>query len=166
MNTNRYVYFRSKKDYKYTPEYYAWRNMKSRCYTKSSNQYEDYGGRGIKVCDRWLNSFENFLADMGKKPDGFTLDRKDVNGDYSLENCKWSNYSTQNHNQRKRATNKSGYRGVSLETRTKKYIATIWKNYTMIYLGSNVDAEQAALLYDAAAVQLYGRAAQTNLLRA
>ena len=72
-------------------EYLAWCNMKTRCYYKEYNQYYRYGGRGIKVCDRWLDSFENFLFDMGKKPSPkHSLDRIDNDGNYEPSNCRWS----------------------------------------------------------------------------
>jgi len=72
-------------------EYKSWGLMKSRCYNPKDKRYSHYGGRGIKICDRWLNSFENFLEDMGKKPNNkYTLDRIDVNGNYEPLNCKWS----------------------------------------------------------------------------
>jgi hypothetical protein len=74
-----------------TPEYRAWRGMKSRCYRTTIKCYPYYGGRGIRVCDRWLTSFENFLADMGRRPSSqHSLERKDPDGHYEPSNCKWA----------------------------------------------------------------------------
>ena len=84
-----------------TSEYSAWKNIKSRCLNSDHKHYSNYGGRGIKICDRWKNSFENFFTDMGKKPTSkHSIDRIDNNSDYCPENCKWSTRVQQENNKR------------------------------------------------------------------
>lgn len=86
-----------------TPEYLCWREMKARCTTTAHPSYHRYGGRGISVCDRWIENFENFYADMGPKPSpNHSIDRypNNATGNYEPNNCRWSTDEQQCNNRR------------------------------------------------------------------
>jgi len=74
----------------HTRTYTVWASMRQRCCYEKNNQFYRYGGRGIRVCDRWMNSFENFLSDMGEVPDGHSIERINRDGNYEPSNCKWA----------------------------------------------------------------------------
>lgn len=92
-----------------TPEHSTWMRMRQRCEDPNNVSFRLYGGRGIKVCDRWRKSFANFLADMGPRPAGASLYRINPNGDYAPENCRWATPTEQCNN--KRANVRIEFRG-------------------------------------------------------
>jgi hypothetical protein len=146
---------------KKTPEYICYEKIKSRCYSKTAKDYKHYGGRGIKVCDRWLNSFESFLDDMGNRPSSkHSIDRIDVNGNYELSNCRWATQDVQMQNTSRK--HKHGYRGVY-----KKMLKGVWNGYYEVvistkYLGFTRNIKEAAEIYDKAALIKYKEFANLN----
>lgn len=88
-------------NYDRSSEYATWSEMKRRCYNPNCEAYKDYGARGIQICDRWLESFDNFLADMGRRPSNkHSIERKENDGDYAPDNCIWATRKVQNSNRR------------------------------------------------------------------
>ena len=135
-------------------EYRSWLHMKSRCLNNKDKSFNNYGARGIKICDRWLNSFENFLHDMGECPDGFELDRVDFNGDYEPSNCRWTTESIQSWNQRRQSNNTSGKEGVKFVE--GGWVAEISIDNNRIYLGYHKDFLEAVKVREIAEIEYYG----------
>lgn len=94
------------KNNKRSPTYQSWTSMRDRCTNKNHPAYRNYGGRGIVICERWKGDlgFKSFLENMGIRPDGTSLDRIDVNGNYEPQNCRWLAIDKQNSNRRKYGT--------------------------------------------------------------
>ena len=120
-----------------SPEYKAYMGMKERCYLKGGQRYASYGGRGITICARWLESFENFYTDMGERPTSdHSIDRINNDGNYELSNCKWSTRSEQGVNKCLAKANTSGATGVVWHKQNQNWIAVIGFNGKSIHLGS------------------------------
>jgi len=130
--------------------YPAWVMMKQRCSNPNSDQYQYYGARGIKICDRWAASFQSFLSDVGERPDGHTLDRVDTNGGYEPSNCRWATYQQQAFNRRIRRTNTTGLVGISFNKKLGKYVVRRQNRLTgkRDYLGCTDTLEEAQVLYE------------------
>ena len=92
-------------------EYGSWQTMVQRCTNPNNTNYFKYGARGITICDSWRDSFEAFYNDMGKRPEGTTLDRIDNDGNYEPNNCRWATITEQNWNKRPKK-NSTGYPGI------------------------------------------------------
>lgn len=118
--------------------YKIWRSMVYRCTNPKSNSYSRYGGRGIKVCDRWLNSFDAFIDDVGIKPEGLTLERINVDGNYEPENVTWATYLEQANNRRPKED-----AGLHYFKRKKTWQVHIGLFGKKIYLGSSKTKEGA-----------------------
>lgn len=119
---------------KMTKTYSTWRAMHNRCLNPNTKDYKNYGGRGIFICDEWLN-FEKFLADMGERPDNTTIDRIDVNKGYYPENCRWATQAEQDRNKRTTKLSLAQISSLVLDTRENKEIANqfgITLNYVRI----------------------------------
>jgi hypothetical protein len=147
-----------------TPEYQAWVKMRFRCRNPKAREYSYYGGRGISICERW-NHFSNFLADMGPRPSPeHSIDRKDNDGNYGPDNCRWATRSEQQQNQRRQ---KAGcFIGVNhrLDCVSRPWAARINPAGRTVHLGYFATAEQAAHAYDTAAVEAFGPFAKTNFI--
>ena len=130
--------------------YGIWRNIKNRTLNPKHKQYNDYGGRGITICDEWKNDFMSFYAwaMTNGYSDELSIDRIDNDGGYSPENCRWTTSIIQNRNKRIPTNNTSGYKGVSYNKRRGKYQVQICVNNKSIYLGSFPTAVEGAIAYN------------------
>lgn len=142
----------------YEKVYNIYNHMVKRCLDTSNSKYGDYGGRGIKICDRWLEpngqGFINFYSDMGDKPEGLSLDRIDVNGDYEPRNCRWATSKEQAYNKRRYKSNSSSRTGVA--ERNGKYVAYIRVDGKQIHLGTFYTFEDAVNKRELAELEYYG----------
>ena len=131
------------------PLYKTWNAMKHRCYNHKYKSYKDYGGRGIAICDRWMD-IEKFIEDMFPTwEEGLSLDRIDVNGNYCVDNCRWVTNEIQHRNTRDiQSNNTSGFRGVHWYKGAHKWVAQICVNNKRISLGSYPTALEAAKAYE------------------
>lgn len=133
--------------------YNTYYGMKKRCLSSKDKDYPRYGGRGIKICERWLgvDGFFNFIEDMGEKPLGFTLDRINSNGNYEPENCRWAHLNTQ-------AINKdySKLKGISFYPNLNKYRARIQVDGVSHELGMFKSLEEARVARTEAEIKLLG----------
>lgn len=146
------------------PVYNTWSTMKQRCHNPKNKNYAYYGGRGIKVCDRWLESFANFLEDVGERPsDQHFMDRRDNDGNYCPENFRWVTKKDSNRNKRSSANSSSRYKGVHWSKKNLKWIASIHYDNTSTYLGSFTNEWEAAQAYNQAAKDAFGEYANLNI---
>ena len=129
--------------------YSIWNGMKDRCYNSNSDSYTNYGGKGVLVTPEW-HDFADFKkwAYANGYSEELTLDRINVAGNYSPENCRWTNWFTQAQNRGMNKNNTSGYKGVSICNNTGKYKASIGYNKKQITLGRFSTAKDAALAYN------------------
>jgi len=147
-------FFTKHHGYSFHSLYRVWENIKKRCYNKNRDNYKNYGGRGITVCDEWMNPkvFIEWCLENGWRH-GLEIDRRDNDGNYCPENCRFVTHGDNVRNNRLiYKHNTSGYRGVSIKN--KKWGASIRINNKLKYLGSFDSPVLAALRYDAESYRL------------
>lgn len=135
----------SRTDGKVNRLYSIWLDMKKRCNNKKNKEFKNYGARGIKVCEEWIDDYPAFheWAIQNGYNENLTLDRIDVDGDYSPDNCKWSTLAEQAKNKRISPRNTTGVSGVTYKKSIKKYTVRIGVNGRRIYIGDYKTLEEA-----------------------
>lgn len=127
-----------------SPTMTSWAEMKRRCYAKHRQEYKNYGGRGITVCQPWLDSFSNFLSDMGERLAGTTLERIDNNGSYCRENCCWIERRKQDYNKRTSKMVNINGETMCLAQACQKFDANYNKVYQRLHRGWSLDRALSA----------------------
>lgn len=120
------------------PLYSVWQSMRRRCRNPRAKQFDDYGGRGISICPEW-DSFSQFVADMGPRPDGYSLDRIDNDGGYSPDNCRWSPRVEQQRNQR---------RTLKVTIEGKQYLVSELRHLTGLKNETIIDRANKGMNYE------------------
>jgi len=143
--------------YNHPKEYEIWQSMKRRCFSPKDKRYSRYGGRGITVSPEWSNSFDSFYADMGSKPDGYSIERIDNNGNYCKENCKWIPFGDQAKNKGLYKNNKLLVTGVY--KRRYSFCSSIQRNKNNIRLYEGPDFFEAVCARKSAELSLMELAA-------
>ena len=130
--------------------YKTWQNLIQRCNNPKSKDYKDYGGRGITVCEEWLDvrNFIEWCESTHPNIKGYSLDRIDNDKGYSPENCRWVDMSVQNSNKGIRETNTSGYTGVTWHKNVKRWCSTLRSQGVLINVGTFKDKIEAVLVRD------------------
>lgn len=140
---------------KHSPTYVSWHAMMERCYRETKDEYKTYGAIGIYVEESW-HEFDNFLADMGERPKGTSLNRIAGSMVYSKDTCEWASLSVQAFDQKIRCTNTSGRTGVTLSKCGTKWYSVIWKDYKRINLGTFSNFEDAVKAREEGEIKYYG----------
>lgn len=130
--------------------YNTWKYMVGRCTNPKIKAYKDYGGRGITVCDEWLDirNFVDWAEETYPNIEGLSLDRIDNNKGYSPENCRWADRAIQGINQRMQKNNTSGYTGVTWHKNVKRWCSTLKSQGVLINVGTFKDKIEAVLARD------------------
>lgn len=140
-----------------TTTYNSWRKMRERCNNVDDRMYSEYGGKGVKVCPEWNESFKKFYEDMGDCPEGFTIDRIENTKGYSKDNCRWASSYAQSRN-RSSSVGTSRFKGVQYEESSNKWIATITVGkYLCKKIGRYQNEEDAAQAYNLASEMIFGK---------
>lgn len=138
-----------------TDTYSIWSGIIQRCTNPNATKYLLYGGNGVTVCDRWLK-FENFLEDMGERPEGLSINRINGSKVYSKETCEWTTYSVQSYDQKMRSDNTSGVIGVYWNKRQNVWSARIDKDGKSIWLGNFKTLDDAKIARRNAELKYFG----------